>query len=50
VNWDIIENDGIQSLSPIMWKTDDFIALAIKGIQELNQRLSAIEQQLGYNS
>ncbi|MEY2973508.1 MAG: Chaperone of endosialidase [Pseudomonadota bacterium] len=50
LHWGIIENNGVQSLSPTMWKTDDFIALAIKGIQELNQRLSAIEQRLGYNS
>lgn len=46
VHWEILENDGVQSLSPIMWKTDDFIALAIQSIQELSAIVTNLENRI----
>jgi hypothetical protein len=44
VTWRKKEEDG--SLYPGYWKTDDFIALAIQGIKELNKKVSDLELEL----
>lgn len=46
VHWEIIETDEGQSLKPIMWKTDDFIAIAIQGIKQLKAKIETLETRL----
>lgn len=43
VHWEIDKIDGVESLNPVMWKTDDFIAIAIQGIKELKEVVSGLQ-------
>ena len=54
VHWEI-KADGV-SLEPIMWKTDDLIAVSVQAIKDLvaqigtlGARIAMLEQELGYN-
>jgi hypothetical protein len=39
----LYENDG--SKSPVMWKTNDVISILVQSVQELSERLEALEAQ-----
>ena len=54
VHWEI-KADGV-SLEPIMWKTDDLIAVSVQAIKDLvaqigtlEARIATLERELGYN-